>query len=148
FRTNVAYKGFTANLMIRYLLDRDNMNSALFNKVENISLANIENNQDKRAYYDRWRNPGDLSQFKSISITSSTPMSSRFIQTENSFSVESISLGYTFRNKQWLNQAAMSSLALSAFSNDLYYASTVRRERGIDYPFARSISMSLVATFK
>lgn len=148
FRTNVSYKGFTASMIFRYIWQRDNMNSALFNKVENISRSRIENNQDKRAYYERWKKPGDISQFKAISITSNTPMSSRFIQTENTISAESINIGYTFRNKNWLNQANLASLGISGFSNDLFYISSVRRERGIDYPFARSVSMSLVATFK
>lgn len=148
FRTNVSYKGFTANMMFRYIWHRDNMNNALFEKVENISRTNIEKNQDKRAYYERWKQPGDISQFKAISITSSTPMSSRFIQTENTISAESISIGYIFRNKSWLNTARLASLGVSGFANDLFYISTVRRERGIDYPFARSGSISLVATFK
>ncbi|WP_346089031.1 SusC/RagA family TonB-linked outer membrane protein [Sphingobacterium ginsenosidimutans] len=147
-RSTFAYKGFTANVMIRYILRKDNFNTALFNKVENISKDNVENNQDKRALYERWQQPGDVTQFKAISITNTTPMSSRFIQRENSFSGESINLGYEFRNNRWLDQAKLSSLRINAFLNDIFYTSTIRRERGIDYPFTRSVSLSLNATFK
>ena len=147
-RGTLGYKGFTASIIIRYKLKSDYLNSALYNKVENISIDNVENNQDRRALYERWKNPGDISQFKAISITGSTPISSRFVQDENTFSGESINLGYEFRGKSWLDRVKLSNLRLSAYMNDIFYTSTVKRERGIDYPFTRSISLSLNATLK
>jgi TonB-linked SusC/RagA family outer membrane protein len=147
-RGNLSYKGFTASLMVRYKLKSDYLNNALYSKVENISLGNVENNQDKRALYDRWKNPGDIAEFKAISITNTTPISSRFVQKENTFSGESINLGYEFTDKSWLAKASLSNLRLSAYLNDIFYVSNVRRERGIDYPFARSFSLSLNATLK
>lgn len=147
-RGTLGYKGFTASVIIRYKLKSDYLNSALYNKVENISINNVENNQDKRALYERWKNPGDIAQFKAIAITGSTPISSRFVQDENTFSGESINLGYEFRGKHWLDKAKLSNLRLSAYMNDIFYTSTVKRERGIDYPFTRSISLSLNATLK
>lgn len=147
-RSSVSYKGFTASLIFRYILDKDVLNTALYNKVENISMANVENNQDRRALYDRWQQPGDKAQFKSISITATTPISSRFVQRENTLTGESINLGYEFRNAVWLDRALLSSLRVNAYMNDIFYASTIRRERGVNFPFARSVSMSLSATFK
>ncbi len=147
-RGTLGYKGFTASVIIRYKLKSDYLNSALYNKVENISINNVENNQDRRALYERWKNPGDIAQFKAIAITGSTPISSRFVQDENTFSGESINLGYEFRGKNWLDRAKLSNLRLSAYMNDIFYTSTVKRERGIDYPFTRSISLSLNATLK
>ncbi|WP_286858806.1 MULTISPECIES: SusC/RagA family TonB-linked outer membrane protein [Sphingobacterium] len=147
-RGTLGYKGFTASVIIRYKLKSDYLNSALYNKVENISINNVENNQDKRALYERWKNPGDIAQFKAIAITGTTPISSRFVQDENTFSGESINFGYEFRGKRWLDRAKLSNLRLSAYMNDIFYTSTVKRERGIDYPFTRSISLSLNATLK
>ncbi|MFD2553121.1 SusC/RagA family TonB-linked outer membrane protein [Sphingobacterium tabacisoli] len=147
-RGSLTYKGFTANVLLRYIFRKDNLNTALFNKVENISLKNVENNQDKRALYDRWQKPGDISQFKAISITNTTPISSRFVQKENTFSGESISLGYEFRDQRWLDGLKLSNLRINTFFNDIFYSSTVRRERGIDYPFTKNVSMSIYATFK
>ncbi|MBB1646110.1 SusC/RagA family TonB-linked outer membrane protein [Sphingobacterium sp. UME9] len=147
-RGSLSYKGFTANLLVRYIWNKDNLNTALFNKVENISVKNVENNQDKRALYERWQKPGDVTQFKAISITNTTPISSRFVQNENTFSGESISIGYEFKNKKWLDQVKLSNLRINTFFNDIFYTSTVKRERGIDYPFTRNVSMSIYATFK
>lgn len=147
-RSIFNYKGFNASVVVRYVLQKDQMNSALYNKVENISSANLESNKDRRALYDRWKNIGDVSQFKAISATINTPISSRFIQTENTLNLESLSLGYEFINKAWLDKAKLSSVRLTAFTNDIFYTSTIRRERGIDYPYARSVSMSISATFK
>lgn len=146
--TTVKYKGIIFGAFVRYIWHRDQFNSALYEKVENISYTSLRYNQDKRALYSRWKNPGDVAEFKNISSTSTTPMSSRFIQTENSFSGESINLGYEFRGQKWLDKVSLSALTLNAYSNDLFYASTIRRERGIDYPFTRSVSLSIRATFK
>ncbi|MEE1944200.1 SusC/RagA family TonB-linked outer membrane protein [Pedobacter sp. KR3-3] len=146
--SSLLYKGFRAGISIRYILGRSIMNSALYEKVENISAADLLNNQDKRALYDRWKNPGDVAQFKKISSTTTTPMSSRFLQKENAFIGESFNVGYEFKDKKWLQYAYLERLSLNAYSNDLFYASNIRRERGIDYPFARSVSFSLRATFK
>lgn len=146
--TNINYKGFLASVAVRYVVDRDLFNDALFQKVENISSTSLIYNQDRRALYNRWHNPGDISPFKNISLTDATPMSSRFVQKENLFSGESLSIGYEFRKNAWLNKLALSTLSINAYSNDFFYASTVQRERGIDYPFAKSISMSIRATFK
>lgn len=142
------YKGFTAGIFVRYVIGRQQFNSALYEKVENISYEGIRFNQDKRALYDRWQKPGDLTEFKGISITAKTPISSRFVQKETSFSGESFNLGYEFKKKKWLDQAYLSALSITAYSNDLFYASTVQKERGTLYPFARSVSMSIRATFK
>ncbi len=148
-RGTLSYKGFTTNILVRYILRKDNFNQALYTKVENMSEEEIvKNNQDKRALYDRWQNPGDIAQFRGISIIDVTPMSSRFIQRENSFSGESISFGYEFRNKTWLDRLNLSTVRVNSILNDIFYSSTVRRERGTDYPFARSVSFSLNATFK
>ena len=70
------------------------MNTALFNKVENISESSRIYNQDVRALTDRWINPGDVSRFKSIADFSSTQLSSRFIQEENVIVGESILTGF------------------------------------------------------
>lgn len=147
FTTNLMFKGFTFGINIRYKLGGDVFNRALFEKVENISFSNINLNQDKRAFYDRWQNPGDVAQFKSISQTSTTPISSRFVQKENTISGEAINLGYTFDNKVWVKKLGMRSLAINALANDIFRASTVRQERGIDYPFARTVSFSFRASF-
>lgn len=146
--TNLNYKGFTLSAYLRYIWDQDIMNTALFNKVENISRTDITLfNQDKRALYDRWKQPGDIAQFRAISFTDVTPISSRFIQQENSLSLESLSLAYDFRDYAWINKLGLSGLRISGITNEVFRWSTVRRERGIDYPYAKSYSLTINARF-
>lgn len=110
FGNSLYYKGFSLSLYIRYSLGGDAFNETLYNKVENISEEDLTKNQDKRALYDRWKKPGDYAQFKGISLTESTQMSSRFIQKNNYITLESIRIGYEFEGK-WMEQ-------LGIFRND------------------------------
>ena len=40
--------------------------STLYDKVENISVTQLRQNQDRRALYDRWKEPGDKAKYKAI----------------------------------------------------------------------------------
>ena len=140
------YKGFSASANFRYRLGGQIFMETLYNKVENISFSDVHYNQDKRALYDRWKEPGDNAKFRAISTTADTPMSSRFVADNNVFSGESISVGYESQGK-WLKSVGASSLTVRAYMNDIFRISTVKNERGIDYPFARSVSMSLGLRF-
>lgn len=147
FGLSFRYKELTANFNFRYSLGGYEMNSALFSKVENISGNNIVKNQDKRALYDRWQEPGDISEFKGISLTATTPISSRFIQRNNYFSGESARLAWDFTKSQWIKSLGLRDLQLSVSYSDLFRISTIRQERGIDYPFQRAVTMGLSAQF-
>lgn len=146
FGHTFMYKGFSLNLFFRYSFGADLFNSALYDKVENISDAALANNQDKRALYERWHKPGDIAKFKSIAMTSNVPITSRFVEEDNYFSLESAKIGYTFMADQ-LRGIGLESLSLSAYVNEIFRVSSIKRERGIDYPFARSVSFALSFTF-
>ena len=120
--------------------------SALYNKVENISDQDVYYNQDKRALYDRWQKPGDVAKFKAISLNETTPMSSRFVADENTLSCESVSIGYETQDR-WLRHFGASSMTIRGYMNDIFRISTVKNERGLDYPFARSVAFSLGIRF-
>lgn len=152
--TNFSYKGFTVGVYLRYRMGADVFNEALYDKVENINSNDILQNQDRRALYDRWRKPGDIARFRAISMTLNTeaiaanipPMTSRFVQRENILAGESINVGYEFTNgmvRRW----RMSYLRVNAYMNDIFRLSTIKRERGIDYPFANTVSFSVSAGF-
>lgn len=144
--TSFYYKGFTASVNLRYRLGGQIFLSTLYNKVENISENFLQYNQDKRALYDRWQKPGDVSKYKAISLTETTPISSRFIADENTLSGESFSLGYETQAK-WLHRIGASSMTIRGYMNDIFRISTVKNERGLDYPFARTVAFSLGLTF-
>lgn len=148
FGTNVNYKGFSAGVYLRYSYKGDIMNTALYNKVENLSGTDIRmKNLDKRALYDRWKKEGDISAFKAINDNSYTPISSRFIQSESFISGESLTMGYRFTEMKWLKKAGLQDLNIAAFTNNIFRSSTIRNERGIEYPFASSVSININATF-
>ena len=140
------YKKFSASVNFRYRLGGETKASALHEKVENIDLNSIVKNQDKRALYDRWKKPGDKAKFKAVDDYSSTPLSSRFVVTENTFSGESISIGYEL-NASWLRGAGIEGMNVRFYMNDIFRISSFKEERGLDYPFARSLSFSLGVRF-
>lgn len=142
--TSFWYKGFSINLNMDYRVGGQIFMTALFNKVENI--ADRGQNQDKRALYDRWQKPGDQAKFKAIGSLSSTPISSRFVMDNNILQGTSIRLGYETQAR-WVRAIGASSLNFSAYMNDIFYLSTVKNERGIDFPFQRSVSFSIGARF-
>ncbi|HEY0174761.1 MAG TPA: SusC/RagA family TonB-linked outer membrane protein, partial [Pedobacter sp.] len=144
--TNFTYKNFNFGANVRYSIGGDVFNSAIYNKVENISSSGLNFNQDRRALYDRWQKPGDVSEFKSISLNSSTPMSSRFIEEDTHFIGESFTAGWRVSNG-WIRKLKLQSLGISLYVNDIFRLESIQTERGIDYPFARSASISLNASF-
>lgn len=144
--SSLYWKGFSCSFYLRYSWGADQFNSTLYNKVENISEEGLKVNQDKRALYDRWQKPGDIAQFKGISLTEYTPMSSRFVQKNNYIELESVRVSYEFQQK-WMSKVGISGLILSAYMNDICRFSSIEDERGISYPFARSVSLSLTVNF-
>ena len=145
--TTARYKGFSASINLRYRLGGQVFMQTLYEKVENISMANIALNQDKRALYDRWKNPGDNAVFRAISSSDVTPISSRFIANNNLIAGESISFGYETSAAAWLHKLGASSMNVRAYMNDIFRIASVVNERGLDYPFARSVSLSLGIRF-
>lgn len=146
---SVSYKGLVASIALRYRYGGDIFNTVLFEKVENISIEGLKENQDKRALYERWKNPGDISQFKSISSTSTSPASSRFLQDNDILIGESISLGWQFMQQYnpWIKKLRAQSLGVTLYANDIFRWASTLNERGIDYPFSRNVSLKISASF-
>lgn len=145
--TSVNYKNFSLGVFIRYSFGADRFNTALYDKVENISKDNIFDNQDARAFTDRWTTPGQMAQFKAIGLTNATPISSRFIQKDDYISGESLRLGYRVTNRAWLDKNGLAGLGFNAYANEFFRISTMKAERGIEYPFSRIYSLSLNVSF-
>jgi hypothetical protein len=145
--TSVSYKGFTANVALRYRVGGQIFMQTLYEKVENIPIQLVGRNQDKRALTERWQKPGDNAKFKAITESRSNPMSSRFVEDNNILAGESISIGYENSTAGWLKRVRASSVTCKAYMNDIFRLSTVLNERGIDYPFARAVSFSVGVRF-
>lgn len=141
--TSFTYKNLTLGGALRYRIGGYVFNTALYDKVENVGYA--RENLDKRALYDRWQKPGDRAQFTDIQSTTAN-MSSRFIQEDNHLVGESFSLNWRTDGK-WLQQLRLQTLSITAYSNDIFRLEKIKTERGIDYPYARTVSLSINVTF-
>jgi hypothetical protein len=146
---NVRYKKLTANFNFRYYIGAHSYNTALFNKVENINSSAVVYNQDKRALYDRWKNPGDVAQFRNIALSDVgiTPVSSRFIQKDNYLRGESVNIRWNFANEKWLEHLKLKDFTIGVSMSDIFTVSSIEIERGTDYPFQRSVQMSISMRF-
>jgi len=71
-----------------------------------------------------------------------TGSTSRFIQKDNTLQFSSVTLSYDFK-PELLRKAHITMCKLSLSANDIFYLSTIRRERGLSYPYSRSFSFSL-----
>ena len=81
--------------------------------------------------------PGDIAKFKRIDDTTVTNMSSRFIADDNTLELSTLSVGYETTTGKWLQSIGASSFNVRIYGNNLFRLSTIKEERGIDYPFSR-----------
>ena len=124
FGSSFTYKGFSVNFDFRYRCGGQMFNSSLFNKVENITSA----------------------KYKAINLTGSTQMSSRFVEDDNTLTLESFRVGYEFDSAA-IAKFGLKALRVNAYMNDVFKISSIKTERGTEYPFARSFSLSVSASF-
>lgn len=138
-----SYKGLQLSMYLTYRLGGEMYNQTLVDRVEN---ADKRYNCDRRVLQDRWKNPGDITFFKDVMNSEITQSTSRFIEKYNYLQMSSLSLSYDF-NTDWLKSFCLQGMRLSFYMNDVFRWSSVKAERGLDYPFARSFRTSLRITF-
>ncbi len=141
--TNVVWKQFSLNVLFRYGFGGQLYNSTLSERVEG---ADPYANADKRVLNERWQRPGDYSFYKDIADRSVSKASSRFVQDNNYIEMSNVSLSYRV-HPDALKKCGLSALRIGLNSGNLFYLSTVKRERGLDYPFARQFTFSLNLNF-
>ena len=145
FGFNFEWKGFSVNTSFFYKVGGQYYNQTLVNKVENVD---IQYNVDKRMLTDRWNEPGQAARFRKFSpYDPLTRPASRFVQDLKELKMTSLNVGYDFRFCDFLKKSGIERLKIQFYMNDVFRAATVKAERGIEYPFARSCSFSLQATF-
>ena len=155
FGVNVTWKQWSLYATFMYEFGGEAYNQTLVDKVEdaNIYLHNV----DKRVLTDRWQKPGDVKKNRKITIRDKkgalsipvTQPTERFVQKNNNLSLNSVTLGYSLQasDNRWLQTAGISMLRFEIGANELFYWSTMKAERGLDYPFARTMNFSLNLTF-
>lgn len=147
--TTFNYKGLSLTLAGKYRWGGQVFNRTLIDKVEN---ANLRMNVDRRALYNRWQKSGDRVFFKAIDgdiSKTDTKESSRFVMDDNGFEFTTINLAYRLEAQKFnfLRKMGISAATMGLYMEDICHFSTVKMERGIDYPFSRRVSMSLSVTF-
>lgn len=140
---NFRYKEWELGTHLNYSFGADKYNYTLHDKIENV---NYMVNNDRRALTERWQKPGDIARYKAIRDNSATKATSRFVQTENRLGMTSLRIAYTMPS-QLLRNKWISMLRLSLTANELFYLSTIRQERGLAYPFTRSMTFSAQLNF-
>lgn len=145
---NFVYKQFSVFASFMYEFGGDRYNQTLVDKVENVDI--YKENVDKRVLTNRWQKIGDKAKYKSIvsdrSSVEVTRPTSRFVQQYNALSWSSLELGYDF-GPRITNMLSMSMLRLTLGMSDLFHLSNVKQERGLSYPFARTVNFSLKMAF-
>lgn len=151
------YNGFGISVTARYLGGGQMYNQTLLDRVENVDM---NYNVDRRVLTGRWLEPGQQALFKRLGTFSAdtdgdnvyetfaerTRATSRFVQDRNELDIAAINVYYEF-NDNLVDSLNLNRLRLSFNMNEAANFSSVRIERGTDYPFARNMSFSLMATF-
>lgn len=153
FGFTAEYKGIGLSATFSFLTDCQMYNYTLVDRVENID---VNYNVDRRVLLGRWQNPGDIVSFKRLTRTFEnadgdwvpevTRATTRFVQDRSELALGTISVYYEFPRKL-LEPLHMERLRLQFYMNDVAQWSSIKIERGLTYPFARTMSFSLTATF-
>ena len=146
--TSINWKDLSCTLGFTYKYGGVVYNQTLVDKIEN---QNVAYNLDNRAGQGRWEKPGDVTPYVGFSPTgANTPASTRFIMDDNEIRLATLNVGYRFTGEdfKYLRRANIDVLALNFTTNDLARISPIKMERGLDYPFARSYTLSLSIMFR
>ncbi len=136
------YKNFSLTLNMQYSQGGDVYNSTRQQRVEGLTA---QNNGDRRAFTERWKEVGDIAQYVKIGESTGYP-TSRFVERESYLSLTNLSVGYQFE-REMISKIGLRTLYVSLSTRDLFYFSTVKRERGTFYPFARGFSFNISTSF-
>lgn len=156
------YKGIGLAITGRYLGGGQMYNATLVEMVEN---ADITQNFDRRVLTERWNHVGHKAFFKRYKsrtpydlengiywysdlgyVQSPTQATSRFVQDQKEFDISSISIYYDFK-KEWISKIGMERLRFTVLMNEVAKISSIKVERGTTYPFSRTLTFQLSATF-
>ncbi len=142
--TSFFFKNWQFSFSGNYELGRDKINSSLMNKVERV---NPRYNADRRVLTDRWKQPGDNTGFMSIKNSSyDVNSTTRFLQTENMLMINNVAISYNLP-RNLCKRIYTKSLRFTGRLNNIARFSNIKEERGLNFPYARTISFSVKIQF-
>lgn len=135
----LTYKGFSLTAGLRYQLGAMDYNTTLASRVEG---ADPKKNADERVFNDRWTKPGDKASYKDIADSTVPMQTTRFVSVHNFLELSTLSLAYDFKPID-LKYFNIRNLRLELMANDIFHYSSIKQERGLSYPYARSVEMTI-----
>lgn len=106
FGTSLSWKGWMLNAQFSWVADRWMFNNDRFFEESN-GLYSVYN-QSKRLLYDRWKNPGDVTDIPRYGVT--PQMDSRFLEDASFLRLKNLTLSYSFP-QSWLEKTRFFSSA-------------------------------------
>ena len=145
FSTMLKYKRISLTVNFSYRIGADMYNFTRVAKIENIDP---KYNADVRAFTERWKKPGDIVPYLSISKIGGQSFvhTDRFVERNNELWLSTMLLQYDVPD-DWLQKIGVQKLYLSLGTEDLFRLTTAKYERGISYPYSRSVNLSMSVTF-
>lgn len=145
FLPSLSYKNWNLTFVIGY-----RFGGHIYNETRAANVENVDPkwNVDRRAYEQRWKNINDVVPYLDISNAESRVFNhtSRFVEKDNTVEFKRIELSYEF-DANILKNFGFKRLRLSFAADDPFRISSVKYERGTDYPFSRGFSFSISPTF-
>ena len=148
FNTTFSWKGLGITLGFLAKWGGKQVNFTELNKGENVGLAT---NLDRRVTKYGWKRIGDNALYKNqwgeTSRDITTPINSDFVHKDNVFSCTNVNISYQVPGDWLKRHTGLESLSVSADLSDLFYLSTIERERGTAYPFSINPNFSISVSF-
>lgn len=141
--TSFAWRNFSVNATCSYTWGGYIYNSTRASKVENIDP---KRNVDVRAFTERWHKAGDLVSYAGYKNSNSYVHTERFVEKKNELYLSSLGFSYDM-NPKWVQKVGLKKLMLGVTFTDVCRLSTVKYERGTDYPYMRGFNFTISPTF-
>ena len=151
FGTSLTWKGLTLSTHFSWVADRWMFNNDRFFEESNGLYTAY--NQSKRLLYDRWKQPGDVTDIPRYGVT--PQMDSRFLEDASFLRLKNIMLSYSIPESILKKTKAVSRAKIYVQAQNLY---TWTKFSGIDpesssnvykaqYPMSRQFTCGLEVTF-
>ena len=144
FSTTISYGNLSVAVGFNWVYGGVAENYTELNRRENLNLTY---NVDRQILEDGWQKPGDHALYKRQGANAETTYAcDMFIHKNNIFSCNSINIRYNLPRK-WTKKLGMEMFSISTLLSDIFYFSTIHRERGISYPYSINPNISISCTF-
>ena len=151
FGTSLSWKGITLSAQFAWVADRWMINNDRFFEESNGLYSSY--NQSKRLLYDRWKEPGDITDIPRYGVT--PQMDSRFLEDASFLRLKNLMLSYSLPSSLLRKSKFFSGIRIYVQAQNLF---TITPFSGIDpeassnvykaqYPMSRQYSMGIDLNF-